>query len=370
SMNPHLRINGPMNINHYATKKSVAESMLDVALFMANVTQLKAVLEQGTSFQYYATLIVLISISLFFQVMIGILLIITARLNLNDIAKQPRLNILNNTATALIFITVILNIFITAFGDLSSAALLHASTDLSRSPWMNPENWTQQETRHLSHCTFQQTAWQEMQVLPLLTSPPHTFPATHGSHVLDAAAGKGSSCSASLITPSSAVPCHQRALEAEEGFGHSAVCPSKVHIWMRWWTVLLNSSGDGGYAVFSWRRFHMPRFEYLMLLNSIPCLPHTHPVDLEVPQAPQLDSARGTNVEEAGTVFFPPLSQNLSPLTIRPLWGHPTVQPHDHGCKGHLAFHAVLPDGINDSSWEVDVEVTQEDNAVRVLEPI
>ncbi|XP_012424800.5 ninjurin-2 [Taeniopygia guttata] len=115
-VNPHLRINGPMNINHYATKKSVAESMLDVALFMANVTQLKAVLEQGTSFQYYATLIVLISISLFFQVMIGILLIITARLNLNDIAKQPRLNILNNTATALIFITVILNIFITAFG--------------------------------------------------------------------------------------------------------------------------------------------------------------------------------------------------------------------------------------------------------------
>lgn len=78
-MNPHLRINGPMNINHYATKKSVAESMLDVALFMANVTQLKAVLEQGTSFQYYATLIVLISISLFFQVMIGILLIITGK---------------------------------------------------------------------------------------------------------------------------------------------------------------------------------------------------------------------------------------------------------------------------------------------------
>nr|XP_010297281.1 PREDICTED: LOW QUALITY PROTEIN: ninjurin-2 [Balearica regulorum gibbericeps] len=115
-VNPHLRINGPMNINHYATKKSVAESMLDVALFMANVTQLKAVLEQGSSFQYYTTLIVLISISLFFQVIIGILLIITARLNLNDVAKQPRLNILNNAATALIFITVILNIFITAFG--------------------------------------------------------------------------------------------------------------------------------------------------------------------------------------------------------------------------------------------------------------
>uniref|UniRef100_A0A8C3XUJ7 Ninjurin 2 n=1 Tax=Chelydra serpentina TaxID=8475 RepID=A0A8C3XUJ7_CHESE len=110
------RRNNPININHYATKKSVAESMLDVALFMANVTQLKAVLEQGVSFQYYATLISLISISLFFQVVIGILLIIIARLNLNDVSKQQRLNVLNNVATALIFITVILNIFITGFG--------------------------------------------------------------------------------------------------------------------------------------------------------------------------------------------------------------------------------------------------------------
>ncbi|CAM5079932.1 unnamed protein product [Natator depressus] len=114
--NPGSRRDNPININHYATKKSVAESMLDVALFMANVTQLKAVLEQGVSFQYYATLISLISISLFFQVVIGILLIIIARLNLNDVSKQQRLNVLNNVATALIFITVILNIFITGFG--------------------------------------------------------------------------------------------------------------------------------------------------------------------------------------------------------------------------------------------------------------
>ncbi|XP_074839879.1 ninjurin-2 [Carettochelys insculpta] len=114
--NPGSRRDNQININHYATKKSVAESMLDVALFMANVTQLKAVLEQGVSFQYYATLISLISISLFFQVVIGILLIIIARLNLNDVSKQQRLNVLNNVATALVFITVILNIFITAFG--------------------------------------------------------------------------------------------------------------------------------------------------------------------------------------------------------------------------------------------------------------
>ncbi|OCT57819.1 hypothetical protein XELAEV_18002999mg [Xenopus laevis] len=132
-----------LNINRYATKKSLAESMLDVALFMANATQLKAVLEQGPSFTYYITLITLISISLVLQVIIGILLIIIgkhcpyrsilgfyslslviigillniiARKNLNDVSKQPQLNLLNNVATGLVFLTVLINIFITAFG--------------------------------------------------------------------------------------------------------------------------------------------------------------------------------------------------------------------------------------------------------------
>ncbi|XP_068129061.1 ninjurin-2 [Hyperolius riggenbachi] len=105
-----------ININHYATKKSLAESMLDVALFMANATQLKAVLEQGPSFTYYVTLITLISLSLALQLIIGVLLIIIARKNLNDVSKQPSLDIMNNTATALVFVTVLINIFITAFG--------------------------------------------------------------------------------------------------------------------------------------------------------------------------------------------------------------------------------------------------------------
>jgi hypothetical protein len=70
------RGNQPINLNHYATKKSVAESMLDVALFMSNATRLKAVLEQGPTAQYYTTLITLISISLLLQVAIGILLVV------------------------------------------------------------------------------------------------------------------------------------------------------------------------------------------------------------------------------------------------------------------------------------------------------
>ncbi|KAL7828179.1 hypothetical protein AOLI_G00313310 [Acnodon oligacanthus] len=106
----------PLNMNHYATKKSVAESMLDVALLMANASQLKAVLEQGPDFKYYMTVIVLIAVSLFFQVLAGGLFVFMARKDLNDVANQRKLDIINNVATGLVFLTVIINIFITAFG--------------------------------------------------------------------------------------------------------------------------------------------------------------------------------------------------------------------------------------------------------------
>ncbi|XP_013375724.1 PREDICTED: ninjurin-2 isoform X2 [Chinchilla lanigera] len=114
--NPSPARDQRINLNHYATKKSVAESMLDVALFMSNAMRLKAVLEQGPSSHYYATLVTLISISLLLQVVIGILLVVIARLNLNEVDNQWRLNQLNNAATALVFITVVFNVFITAFG--------------------------------------------------------------------------------------------------------------------------------------------------------------------------------------------------------------------------------------------------------------
>uniref|UniRef100_A0A8C9F4G9 Ninjurin 1 n=1 Tax=Pavo cristatus TaxID=9049 RepID=A0A8C9F4G9_PAVCR len=104
--------NGPMNINHYANKKSAAESMLDIALLMANASQLKAVIEQGPSFSFYMPLIVLISLSLTMQVM----QLQELKYDLNNPAKHGKLDFLNNLATGLVFIIVVVNIFITAFG--------------------------------------------------------------------------------------------------------------------------------------------------------------------------------------------------------------------------------------------------------------
>ncbi|KAF7660769.1 hypothetical protein LDENG_00275990 [Lucifuga dentata] len=111
-----MRNQEPLNMNHYANKKSAAESMLDVALLMANASQLKAVIEQGPDFVFYVPLIILISISLSLQIIVGILLIFIVKWNLNDERMHSKLNILENIATAFIFVIVVVNIFITAFG--------------------------------------------------------------------------------------------------------------------------------------------------------------------------------------------------------------------------------------------------------------
>uniref|UniRef100_A0AAZ1X932 Ninjurin 2 n=1 Tax=Oreochromis aureus TaxID=47969 RepID=A0AAZ1X932_OREAU len=90
-----------IDMNHYATKKNAAQSMLDVALLMANSSQLKTVLYVGPQYRFY--------------VIVGLLLG-SSLCDLNDVRKHAKLNRMNNVATVFVFFTVLINIFITALG--------------------------------------------------------------------------------------------------------------------------------------------------------------------------------------------------------------------------------------------------------------
>ncbi|XP_041954905.1 ninjurin-2 isoform X1 [Alosa sapidissima] len=113
-------LNRPIDMNHYATKKSAAQSMLDVALLMANSSQLKTVLYVGPAYRFFIPLIVLLSLSITLQVVVGLLLVFIVKYDLNDVRKQRKLNTMNNVATVMVFFTVLINIFITALGFESS----------------------------------------------------------------------------------------------------------------------------------------------------------------------------------------------------------------------------------------------------------
>ncbi|XP_061618527.1 ninjurin-2-like isoform X4 [Phyllopteryx taeniolatus] len=105
-----------LNMNLYATKKTAAEGMLDIALFLANITHMKTVIEQGAGYRYYAAVLTLISFSLALQIVAGILIIIIGRRDVNNSTLQKRLDYLNNVTTVIAFITTVLNLFISTFG--------------------------------------------------------------------------------------------------------------------------------------------------------------------------------------------------------------------------------------------------------------
>nr|CAD7602457.1 unnamed protein product [Timema genevievae] len=60
--------NKPLDANSYATKKTIAQGMLDIALLTANASQLKYVLQVGEQHEFYSLMVGLISVSIILQV--------------------------------------------------------------------------------------------------------------------------------------------------------------------------------------------------------------------------------------------------------------------------------------------------------------
>lgn len=106
----------PMDVNLYATKKSVAQGMMDIALLTANASQLKYVLREGDSNRFYTLNIVCISLSIAIQVVVGCLLIVNGRYNINMTRQQPRAELMNNLTIIGVFLITVVNVFVSAFG--------------------------------------------------------------------------------------------------------------------------------------------------------------------------------------------------------------------------------------------------------------
>ncbi|CAG2121765.1 unnamed protein product, partial [Medioppia subpectinata] len=62
-----LKNGGSLDPNVYATKKTIAQGMLDVALLTANASQLKYCLQLGKKSQFYYLMVTLISTSIVLQ---------------------------------------------------------------------------------------------------------------------------------------------------------------------------------------------------------------------------------------------------------------------------------------------------------------
>ncbi|XP_063908514.1 ninjurin-1 isoform X4 [Zophobas morio] len=105
-----------LDANKYATKKTIAQGLLDVALLTANASQLKYVLQVGEKHEFYALMLTLISISIVLQLIVAILFVIIGGLNINKQRDHGTAVILNDVILIFIFLISIINIIISGFG--------------------------------------------------------------------------------------------------------------------------------------------------------------------------------------------------------------------------------------------------------------
>ncbi|CAH2089762.1 unnamed protein product [Euphydryas editha] len=95
-----------LDANRYATKKTVAQGMLDIALLTSNASQLKYVLQVGPKHEFYMLLVVLISISIVLQLLVGLLFVVIGGLDLNDDNDQPSAVILNDVSAGVLALVI------------------------------------------------------------------------------------------------------------------------------------------------------------------------------------------------------------------------------------------------------------------------
>merc|ERR1739836_294860 len=84
-----------LNTNRYATKKTIAQGMLDIALLSTNAAQLKYILTVGEEHEYYLPMLILIVASIVLQVLNGLAQVLMGPLNLDKEEFKSFLNAVN-----------------------------------------------------------------------------------------------------------------------------------------------------------------------------------------------------------------------------------------------------------------------------------
>ncbi|XP_020709324.2 uncharacterized protein LOC105688447 isoform X1 [Athalia rosae] len=105
-----------LDVNRYATKKTIAQGMLDIALLTANASQLKYILQIGKQHEFYTLMLSLICVSIGLQALVGILYVIVGGLNINKRRDHRAALIINDMILIGVFLISLINVIISGFG--------------------------------------------------------------------------------------------------------------------------------------------------------------------------------------------------------------------------------------------------------------
>ncbi|XP_060528948.1 ninjurin-1-like isoform X3 [Cylas formicarius] len=123
-----------LDVNKYATKKTIAQGLLDVALLTANASQLKYVLQVGEKHEFYTLMLTLITISIILQVSVGLMLLSLHLLNdwkLNWENIHSTTEFVNYLTTLFAFVITVLNLIISCFDPTIARYAIFEPPDLT-----------------------------------------------------------------------------------------------------------------------------------------------------------------------------------------------------------------------------------------------
>ncbi|KAK3584430.1 hypothetical protein CHS0354_017710 [Potamilus streckersoni] len=126
-----LQANPPSNL--YVVKRNFIHQLMDVALLMANVSQLRALLELGSKDKYYYLLLVVIVMSISLQVIFTICMLIIWSIEKGAVDNIPETlteipgkgvvlkdnkvaNVLDKVGNVLVMCIIVANVLIVGFG--------------------------------------------------------------------------------------------------------------------------------------------------------------------------------------------------------------------------------------------------------------
>merc|ERR1711915_95880 len=72
-----------LNLNSYATRKTISQGLLDISLLVSNAALLSDILQVGEEHEYFILLMVLILTSVFLQIVVLVILLIIGGLDIN-----------------------------------------------------------------------------------------------------------------------------------------------------------------------------------------------------------------------------------------------------------------------------------------------
>jgi len=101
---------------NYATRKNIAQGMMDVSLLTANASQLRYIMRAPYWDIYHKVNFGLITFNIILQIVVGVALIFVGRFDYKRVEDRKRTQTMSSVVVSLIFAITVVNIFIATFG--------------------------------------------------------------------------------------------------------------------------------------------------------------------------------------------------------------------------------------------------------------